>query len=81
MECIRWVYVPTPVQVKQVSVTVGGTRLVAVGTNGNIYASRDRGASWTQIPGNFDGYVTINDNYILAGNKSNATLYSRKLTC
>ena len=76
-----WVYVPTPVQVKQVSVTAGGTRLVAVGTNGNIYASRDRGASWTQIPGNFDGYVTINDNYILAGNKSNATLYSRKLTC
>jgi hypothetical protein len=70
-----------PAPLKYISVSAGGTRLAALGVNGNIYASADKGGSWTQIPGNFNGYVSVNDKYIIAGNSSNSTLYIRSLKC
>jgi hypothetical protein len=76
-----WILMSVPVPIKYVSVSARGTRLAVLGTNGNIYASADKGGSWTQIPGNFDGYVSINDKYIIAGNKSNSTLYLRSFNC
>lgn len=77
-----WKLITTnPAPLKYISVSAGGTRLAALGTNGNIYASADKGGSWTQIPGNFDGYVSVNDKYIIAGNKSNSTLYIRYFNC
>jgi hypothetical protein len=76
-----WKYIKAPVGMKQVSVSAGGTRLAALGTNGNIYASADKGGSWRQIPGNFDGSVSINDNYIIVTNRSNGYIYTRKITC
>jgi hypothetical protein len=72
--------IPVPVPIKYVSVSEGGTRLAAMGVDGNIYASADKGGTWSQIPGNFDGNVSINDNYIVAVNRSNETIYIRKLT-
>jgi len=82
-----WKHVPTPVQVKQVAVSAGGTRLIVFGTDGNIYGSANDGASWTQIMGNFNGSISINDDYLIASNTDasrnsyNWTLYSRKITC
>ena len=75
-----WVQSKTPALIKYVSVSAGGRRLAALGVDGNIYASADKGGSWSQIPGNFDGNVSINDNYIIAVNRSNETIYIRKLT-
>ena len=71
--------VPVPVPIKQVSVSAGGSKLIVFGTDGNIYAQS--GSTWTQILGNFDGSISINDDYILAVNKSNSNIYTRSLTC
>ena len=76
-----WVQSKTPALIKYVSVSAGGRRIAALGVDGNIYASADKGGSWKQIPGNFDGYVSVSDNHIIAGNKSNSTLYIRSFNC
>ena len=76
-----WLQSKTPALIKYVSVSPGGRRIAALGVDGNIYASADKGGSWKQIPGNFDGYVSVGDNYILAGNRSNQFIYTRKLSC
>jgi len=77
----NWKYVPTPVQVKQVSVTPGGSKLAAFGQNGNIYGSANDGVSWTQIGGNFNGSISVSDNYLLAVNSSNWSIYTRAIPC
>jgi len=73
--------IPTPVAVKQVSVTAGGSKMLIFGQDGNIYGSANSGVSWTQIGGNFNGSVSISDNYIVAVNSSNWSIYTRAISC
>ena len=70
----NWTYVPTPIQVKQVAVSAGGKQVVAVGIDGNIYGWT--GATWTQISGNFNSTVTINDSYVIASNNAQSGDYA-----
>jgi hypothetical protein len=73
--------IPTPVAVKQISVTAGGSKLAVFGKDGNIYGSANGGISWTQIGGNFNGSVSISNNYLLAVNSSDWSIYTRKISC
>lgn len=76
-----WKYVPTPVPLKQISVTAGGSKLQAFGRDGNVYGSANDGVSWTQIGGNFNGSVSISNNYIVAVNSSDWSIYTRTISC
>jgi len=74
-----WTYIPSKPAMRQLSVNAGGTRLAGFGYDGNVYGWT--GKAWSQIGGNFDGSVSVCRDYLLATNRSNQTIYIRKITC
>lgn len=75
----NWTYIPSSPTMKQLYVNAGGKRLVGLGNDGNVYGWT--GTAWSQISGNFNGSISVCNNYLLATNRSNQTIYLRKITC